>query len=158
MFAPLILGGRVGGALSLQNVDREDAFSESDLRLVVTLASSLSVALENARLFDETQRLLAETNERAAELAIINSVQQSLAEKLDMQSMYELVGEKIHEIFDAQVVDIGLYHFEANLVRYPVHHRPRAFGSRTSQIQSVASASLFSIRERQSSSMTFRAV
>ena len=24
-----------------------------------------------------------------------------------MQSMYELVGDKIHEIFDAQVVDIG---------------------------------------------------
>ena len=85
VFAPLILGGRVGGALSLQNVDREDAFSESDLRLVVTLASSLSVALENARLFDETQRLLTETNERAAELQIINSVQQGLAEKLDMQ-------------------------------------------------------------------------
>ena len=62
------------------------------------------MALENARLFDETQRLLAETNERAAELAIINSVQRGLAENLDMQSMYELVGEKIREIFDAQVV------------------------------------------------------
>ncbi len=29
----------------------------------------MGVALENARLFDETQRLLTETNERAAELA-----------------------------------------------------------------------------------------
>ena len=61
------------------------------------------MALENARLFDETQRLLTETNERAAELAIINSVQQGLAAKLDMQSMYDLVGDKIQEIFDAQV-------------------------------------------------------
>ena len=26
-----------------------------------------------------------------------------------MQSMYDLVGDKIHEIFDAQVVDIGLF-------------------------------------------------
>ena len=42
------------------------------MRLLDTLAASLSVALENARLFDETKRLLAETNERAAELAIIN--------------------------------------------------------------------------------------
>ena len=50
-------------------------------QLLTTLASSLSVALENARLFDETQRLLTETNERAAELAIINSVQQGLAER-----------------------------------------------------------------------------
>ena len=96
-----------------------NAFTEADVRLLTTLAGSLSVALENARLFDETQRLLTETNERAAELAIINSVQEGLAAKLDMQSMYELVGDKIQEIFDAQVVDIGLYDMEAGLVRYP---------------------------------------
>ena len=29
-----------------------------------------------------------------------------------MQAMYDLVGDKIHEIFDAQVVDIGVYDFE----------------------------------------------
>ena len=54
------------------------------------------------------KRLLTETNERAAELAIINSVQQGLAAKLDMQAMYDLVGDKVREIFDAQVVDIGM--------------------------------------------------
>jgi GAF domain-containing protein len=79
----------------------------------------MGVALENARLFDETKRLLTETNERAAELAIINSVQESLAAKLDMQSMYDLVGDKIQEIFDAQVVDIGLFDTDAGLIRYP---------------------------------------
>ena len=119
VFAPLIMNGRVAGAISLQNLDREDAFSDSDFRLLTTLAASLSVALENARLFDETQRLLTETNERAAELAIINSVQQGLAAQLDMQAMYELVGDKIQEIFDAQVVDIGLYDLERGVVHYP---------------------------------------
>ncbi len=67
----------------------------------------------------ETKRLLAETDERAAELAIINSVQQGLAEKLDMQAMYDLVGDKIQEIFDAQVVDIGIYDREADLMQFP---------------------------------------
>jgi hypothetical protein len=75
--------------------------------------------LENARLFDETQRLLTETNERAAELQIINSVQEGLAAKLDMQSMYDLVGDKIQQIFDAQVADIGIYDFEAGVTRFP---------------------------------------
>ncbi len=92
--------------------------------------SSLSVALENARLFDETQRLLTETNERAAELAIINSVQEGLAEKLDMQSMYELVGDKIQEIFDAQVVDIGIYNHVEGMVRLPVQPRTRRCSAR----------------------------
>ncbi len=76
------------------------------------------MALENARLFDETQRLLAETNERAAELAIINSVQEGLAAKLDMSSMYELVGDKIQEIFDAQAVDIATYDLDHGMANY----------------------------------------
>ncbi len=116
---PLIVNDAVYGAIGLQNIDHANAFSDANVRLLMTLASSLSVALENARLFDETQRLLSETNERAAELAIINSVQEGLAAKLDMSSMYDLVGDKIQEIFDAQVVTIGLYDFEAGVTRYP---------------------------------------
>ena len=39
----------------------------------------MGVALENARLFDETKRLLAETDERPAELAVINEIGEALA-------------------------------------------------------------------------------
>ena len=49
-----------------------------------------------------------ETEQRAAELAIINSVQEGLASKLDMQAIYDLVGDKIHDIFDAQMLDIAV--------------------------------------------------
>jgi len=102
IFVPLIADGEVKGFISLQNIEKENAFSDSDISLLSTLASSMSVALENARLFDETQRLLKETEQRAAELAIINSVQEGLSSKLDMQAIYELVGDKMQEIFDAQ--------------------------------------------------------
>ena len=119
LVAPLMGGGEVRGRISLQNLDRTNAFTDSDVRLLSTLAASLSVALENARLFDETKRLLAETDERAAELAVVNSVQQGLAANLDMQSMYDLVGDKIRDIFDAQVVDIGIYHIDTGTVSFP---------------------------------------
>ncbi|HEX7195358.1 MAG TPA: GAF domain-containing protein, partial [Candidatus Limnocylindria bacterium] len=118
-FAPLVAGDRVRGAISLQNIDREHAFNESTLRLLTTLASSLSVALENARLFDETRRLLAETDRRAAELAIVNSVQRGLAAELDVQAMYELVGERASDVFDTQVVDIAIYDVDAEVMRFP---------------------------------------
>ena len=49
------------GAITVQDLDRENAFTEADARLLETLAASMSVALENARLFDETQRLFKET-------------------------------------------------------------------------------------------------
>ena len=81
----MIAGGEVNGIISLQNLDHENAFPDSDVSLLTTLANSMSVALENARLFDETNRLLKETEQRTAELAVINSVQEGLAKELDMQ-------------------------------------------------------------------------
>ena len=106
---PIVVNDEAIGGINLQNMDHENAYSESDVRLLQTLANSMSVALENARLFDETQRLLKETEERNAELAVINSVQASLAAKLDMQGIYDAVGDKIRDIFDAQSVIIGLF-------------------------------------------------
>ena len=79
----------------------------------------MSVALENARLFDETQRLLKETEQRAAELAIINSVQQALAAELNMQGIYDAVGDKIREIFHQADVGIRIYDPQTNLIHYP---------------------------------------
>ena len=67
----------------------------------MTLAGSLSVALENARLVHETRQ-------RNAELALINSVQEAIAGELDPQAIYDIVGDKIREVFDAQVVDIAI--------------------------------------------------
>ena len=69
----------------------------------------MSVALENARLFDETIRLLKETEQRNAELAVINSVQDGLVKEIEIQGIYDLVGEKIRNIFSAQVVVIVTY-------------------------------------------------
>ena len=114
-FVPLIVGDQARGLIDLVDMEHEHAFSELDVRLLQTLANSMSVALENARLFDETQRLLKETEQRNAELAIINSVQEGLVAKMDMQSIYDLVGDKIQEIFDAQVVSINTLDTRANL-------------------------------------------
>ena len=44
-----------------------------------TLAERFLDALQNARLFDETQRLFKAEQQRAAELAVINSIQQGMA-------------------------------------------------------------------------------
>ena len=82
--------------ISLQNIDREHAFGESDQQLLETLAGSLSVALENARLVHETRQ-------RNAELALINGVQEAIAGELDPQAIYDAVGERIRDVFDAQV-------------------------------------------------------
>jgi len=112
LWVPLVTGGKARGVVSLQNVDREHAFTDADQRLLTTLAASLSVALENARLVHETRQ-------RNAELAVINSVQESIAGKLDPQAIYDLVGDKLQEVFDAQVVSISTYDQATGLLDFP---------------------------------------
>ena len=75
---PILASGRVLGAVNLER-EEAHAFSDADERLLATLASSMGVALENARLFDETKRLLAETDQRNAELAVVNEIGTALA-------------------------------------------------------------------------------
>jgi sigma-B regulation protein RsbU (phosphoserine phosphatase) len=50
---PMIVGNQVTGILSLQDVDKEHAFDDAVVRLLQTLAASMSVALENARLWEQ---------------------------------------------------------------------------------------------------------
>ncbi|HQS52602.1 MAG TPA: GAF domain-containing protein, partial [Daejeonella sp.] len=109
LFVPMMVGDVVRGSVSLQNVDKEHAFGESDVRLLTTLTNSMSVALENARLFDETNRLLKETEQRTAELAVINSVQEGLVREMDIQAIYEIVGNRICDLFDIQTVLIRTF-------------------------------------------------
>ena len=64
VYVPIIAGENVLGVVSLQSYELGHIFPESDVRLLETLTNSMSVALQNARLFDETQRLLKETKQQ----------------------------------------------------------------------------------------------
>ncbi|MEO6065045.1 MAG: GAF domain-containing protein, partial [Lysobacterales bacterium] len=118
LMVPLVVGDQARGLIHLVNMEREHAFSDSDVRLLQTLANSMSVALENARLFDETQRLLKETEQRNAELAVINSIQQGMAGSLDFQGIVDLVGDKLREVLRSEDVGIAWYDPKSNLLHH----------------------------------------
>ncbi|MFN4143938.1 response regulator [Aestuariivirga sp.] len=118
MGAPIIAGDKTIGVISVQSY-MPTAFNENHLRLLQIFGTSIGVALENARLFEESQKLLRETNERNAELAFVNGMQEALASGLNAQQIYEVIGDKIHEIFDAHVLDIGLYDEHEQLLHFP---------------------------------------
>ena len=123
---------RCSGSLALESLEQH-TYDDATERLLATVASSMGVALNNARLFDETKRLLGDADERAAELAIINEVQQGLAAQLDMQAMYDLVGDRLREIFDAQVLDIGVLDKADGLIHFP-YTIERGCGSRRADL------------------------
>ena len=72
---PLLVGNQVRGIVSLQNLDIENAFSRSDIDLLTTLTNSMSQSLENARLFDETQRMF---HQMESEMELARQAQKSI--------------------------------------------------------------------------------
>lgn len=60
MALPLKIAGVVVGALDVQSTER-NAFSKDDVEVLSALADQISLAIQNARLFDQTQKALAES-------------------------------------------------------------------------------------------------
>ena len=119
VYVPLITGDQARGLISLVNMEHEHAFSDSDVRLLETIANSMSVALENARLFNETQRLLKETEQHAAELAAINTVSTALVSELDLNALIKLAGEQTRASFKADIAYIALLDDVTNQINFP---------------------------------------
>jgi GAF domain-containing protein len=122
LFVPLLSGSEVKGYVSLQNIDEEHAFSQPDIRLLETLANSMTVALQNARLFDETTVLLAETKQRATELSTVNSISKALASQLDPNDLINLVGDKLKDLFNANIVYLALLNQKSNIITFPYQY------------------------------------
>ena len=77
----------------------------------------------------EILRLKNQLAQREAELQIINSVQQGLAARLGVQSIYDLVGDKIRDIFQVQVVMISTYDRQTKTIehRYAIERGQRIY-------------------------------
>ena len=137
---PLKAEGHTLGVLVVQSYTKDVRYAEADKELLVFVGNHVAAALSRARAIEEIRQ-------RNAELAIINSVQEGLAAQLDIQAMYELVGAKVEEVFDAQVLDISLYDPETQSltfqytvergVRFPSMTRP-VFGFRKHVIETQA--------------------
>lgn len=69
MAMPIKQGDLVAGVLDIHS-ERADAFDDTDMLIAQTLANQLAVAIENARIFDETRDLavLEERNRMAREI------------------------------------------------------------------------------------------
>lgn len=59
MALPLTSGKEIIGVLDVQSTER-DAFTQDDVAIIGTLAAQISIAIQNARLFETTQKSLAD--------------------------------------------------------------------------------------------------
>ncbi|MEW6685113.1 MAG: GAF domain-containing protein [Candidatus Edwardsbacteria bacterium] len=89
---PLSKGkSEVIGVLSIED-ERLNAFGEDDVRLLSTLANQVTVALENAKLYEEAQR-------RINELTVLHGVGSSVSAVLRLDELIEQVLTILQETF-----------------------------------------------------------
>ena len=99
---PLKSDGRSVGVLVVQSYTSDVRYTERDKQVLAFVGQHVGAALSRARAIEETRR-------RNAELAIINSVQTAVAGGLEVQALYDVIGDKLRDIFDAHVVDFAVH-------------------------------------------------
>ena len=116
-----MIGEKVLGVIDVQSF-KAHAFNKNNLRLLQTLSSNMGIALENARLFDETQHLLKQTEQRAQELSAISTISQALVAETELDSMIQLIGSQTRDTFNADIAYLALFNPQANVIEFPYQH------------------------------------
>lgn len=88
---PIKREGKTVGVLNIED-DKTDAFSESDLRLLTTLASQVAVAMDNARLYEEAKR-------RINELSALHNVGTTVSSTLRLDALLDQVCSTLSDTF-----------------------------------------------------------
>ncbi len=115
---PIMIGEEIKGTMNVQSYKRH-AFRQPHVRLLATIAANCGVALESARLFAETNRLLKETQKRAAELVTVNKVSRAILSELELNALINLIGTQIQAIFSADIVYVALYDADSKTIHLP---------------------------------------
>jgi signal transduction histidine kinase/ActR/RegA family two-component response regulator len=91
--APIVGSDQVLGTILVESYEREDAFTEADVRFLCTVGASVGVALENARLFEEIQR-------RTRESAALAEVGREISATLDLATVMSRIALHAKELLD----------------------------------------------------------
>jgi signal transduction histidine kinase/DNA-binding response OmpR family regulator len=111
---PIQIGQGVVGVLDVQS-PQLNAFAQNDVLVIETLANQIAVAIENARLYGEVQRELAErkraeteTQNRNRELTLLNRIIAASAAKLEPAAILETACRELALAFDIPQVAAAL--------------------------------------------------
>jgi len=116
LVAPLRLRDQVIGAVALQGAAERRQWSQDDIHLVETVGEQVALALEGARLFEETHR-------RAREMTTLFDISRALTGAvLEPEAIGEILAAQLSELMGASAF-ISLFHPEENKIRLLAEYR-----------------------------------
>ena len=105
---PILSRGRLLGNLYLADKIDAPEFSEDDERLIVMLASHAAIAIDNARLMQETVERGRQLAQRNRELETLNTVATTAAQSLDLDSLLRDTLDKLLLMMEADAGEVFL--------------------------------------------------
>ncbi|MBM3123873.1 MAG: PAS domain S-box protein [Chloroflexi bacterium] len=109
---PLQTRGRIVGVVCLDG-KKKNQFNEHHVEIALAFANQIAIALENARLFGETQQ-------RADRLAILNEVSRTISRLTDLDTVMKTIFEQARKSLRVDFFFIGLYDEHTNLLSFPL--------------------------------------
>ncbi|MBI4670815.1 MAG: GAF domain-containing protein [Chloroflexi bacterium] len=113
---PILSGEQVLGVLSVQRSGAGHPFTTEDERLLSTLAASVGVGIDNARLY-------ANLETRVQELALLNQVGEMVTSELPLTERLVQAGEALRQFFRVPSLYISLYDPAAHVLHTPYCYR-----------------------------------
>jgi len=98
---PIELQGKVLGVLDVQS-NEIDAFEEEDIQLLQSIANQAAIALENARLY-------ANSEQKIRELSVLNEVGRVVNSTLDLNQLLKHIHQQLKLVMNAPSYYVALY-------------------------------------------------
>ncbi|NDJ86280.1 MAG: GAF domain-containing protein [Chloroflexi bacterium] len=114
MASPLRARGQTIGVIYVDNRIRTGLFADPDLEALEAFASQAGVALDNARLYSETD---AQLQARLEELQILQWIDRQLNESLDPEKTMQLTLEWASRLCNAEAASLGFVQTDKQVIR-----------------------------------------
>ena len=94
---PLLLGDQVIGVMSVQSYITPNVYDEHDRDVLYLLGAQAAIAIQNARLFEQTREARATAESRLRESQILQHFSQTVSQSLDVPQVLDALVETLEQ-------------------------------------------------------------
>jgi PAS domain S-box-containing protein len=106
---PMLVGEKVVGVITIQDYETPDAYDNSHVELLSTIASHAAIVVENARLY-------AEMKQQAQRAALTNRISQAVRRTLDVSEVFETAVRELGQHLEVDRCSLFMKDKQAGLV------------------------------------------